>query len=258
MLLSFVHSFQAEWLKRKRSAASWLVIIGGFFIPLIMLLAQIFYTEKFPTDSPTFWENLINQSWQPMALFLLPLGIILTTSLITQLEHKNNTFKQVFAAPIGFGTIFFSKLTMIFLMLIQLFVLFDLGVILSGIIPALILPSVDFPTESIPVLYLLKMNVSFFVACLPIVGLQYILGIRFRNFMVPLGIGLGLFIVSMFGLNWEYNYVIPYAYSSLTFLVALNSNFSQPPVSISVLSTICFTVILIAGYLLYFARKERG
>ena len=32
--MQFIHCFQAEWLKKKRSLASWLVVIGAFFTPV--------------------------------------------------------------------------------------------------------------------------------------------------------------------------------------------------------------------------------
>ena len=35
MSSTFVHAFQGEWLKKKRSLASWLVIAGSFFTPAI-------------------------------------------------------------------------------------------------------------------------------------------------------------------------------------------------------------------------------
>ena len=39
--MTFVGSFRAEWLKRKRSLASWLVLVGAFFTPSIVLASRI-------------------------------------------------------------------------------------------------------------------------------------------------------------------------------------------------------------------------
>jgi hypothetical protein len=46
MITSFLHSFQSEWLKKKRSLASWIVIIGGFFTPAIIIVARIVNADR--------------------------------------------------------------------------------------------------------------------------------------------------------------------------------------------------------------------
>ena len=96
MTIPFVLSFQSEWLKTKRSLALWIVIIGGFFTPAIVTVARIIQYKTLPSvySSDDFWKLLWQNSWESMAIFLLPLGVILTTSLITQIEYKNNTWKN--------------------------------------------------------------------------------------------------------------------------------------------------------------------
>ncbi len=108
MVISFVNSFKSEWIKRKRSAASWLTVIGGFFIPAIMLAALLLNFDQTYSlfHSGNVWESLFMRSWQSMALFLLPMGVILATSLITQLEFKNNTWKQLHTMPQKLTTVF--------------------------------------------------------------------------------------------------------------------------------------------------------
>ncbi|MEO8116768.1 MAG: hypothetical protein ABI653_03910 [Bacteroidota bacterium] len=86
---NFIHCLQSEWLKKKRSLASWIVVIGGFFTPAIIIIARLVqHNELIPiyTDAH-FWELLWKNSWESMAIFLLPLGVILSTSLITQIEY---------------------------------------------------------------------------------------------------------------------------------------------------------------------------
>ncbi len=38
---AFVRAFQCEWLKKKRSLASWLVVAGSFFTPAIVIAARL-------------------------------------------------------------------------------------------------------------------------------------------------------------------------------------------------------------------------
>jgi len=86
--MTFVKSFQSEWLKRRRSLASWLVLVGAFFTPSIILASRIKNHAALPALYVTedFWIRLWNQSWESMEVFLLPIGIILATGLLAQIE----------------------------------------------------------------------------------------------------------------------------------------------------------------------------
>src|ERR1700750_870765 len=99
--LSLIHSFQSEWLKKKRSAASWLSIIGGFLMPAIVLFSLVIDPKiaKPMFESPHYWEFVYMRCWPAMGMFLLPMGIILAGSLIVQLEFRNNTWKQIHTTP---------------------------------------------------------------------------------------------------------------------------------------------------------------
>ena len=103
----FIDSLGSEWLKRKRTAAAWLVIIGGFFIPSLILFARLYESEGLAVanQNPKFWEIQYTRCWEFMGFFLLPLGVILATSLVTQLEFRNNTWKQLCTTPQSLTTI---------------------------------------------------------------------------------------------------------------------------------------------------------
>ncbi|MCZ8217041.1 MAG: ABC transporter permease, partial [Cyclobacteriaceae bacterium] len=152
MTISFFNSFQSELLKTKRSLALWIVIIGGFFTPVIVTVARIIQYKTLPSiySADNFWELLWQNSWESMAIFLLPLGVILTTSLITQIEFKNNTWKQLHTLPLSLTTIFFSKLAVVITMMLTFFVLFNIGIYLSALVPYLIITGVPYPKAPIP------------------------------------------------------------------------------------------------------------
>jgi hypothetical protein len=118
--MNFINTFQSEWLKKKRSLASWLVIVGAFFTPSIILMSRIKNADQLSAlyVSDDFWQKLWNQTWESMAVFLLPIGIILAAGLITQIEYKNNTWKQLHTTPQRFTTIFFAKFLVILIMLL--------------------------------------------------------------------------------------------------------------------------------------------
>jgi hypothetical protein len=63
--MDFINSFQSEWLKKKRSLATWLVVAGAFFTPSIILLSRIKNADKLAAlyASDDFWQRLWNQTW---------------------------------------------------------------------------------------------------------------------------------------------------------------------------------------------------
>lgn len=257
-MLAYIHSVQSEWLKRKNSAATWLTVLGAALVPLIVLCYRFYYFELMAGQnaSADIWEQLYNRSWQYMGFLLLPMGVILTTSLITQIETRSNAWKLLHVTPQRLTTIFFAKLTVILIMLLSFFLLFNIGIYLTGVLPALLVKEVPFPTAPFPWLKYLYGNGTFLLACLPIVAFQYLIGLRYRNFMAPLGVGLGLYIVSFIAFKWEYAYFIPYIYSILTFIDGMHH--TVRPVNIYLLSTSYFVGFTVLAYTLYINKRERG
>jgi lantibiotic transport system permease protein len=260
--MNFIRSFQSEWLKKKRSLASWLVLVGASFTPSIILMSRIKNADKLSAlyVSDDFWTKLWNQTWESMAAFLLPIGIILAVSLITQIEYKNNTWKQLHATPQGFLTIFSAKFLVILIMLVEVFVLFNVGIYLSAVIPAMLFSNLPYPTAPIPYLNFLRANINFFLDCLPILALQYLICLQFRNFLVPIGTGFVLWFLGVGMLAWEYSYIFPYVHSTLDFLIS-SGQFGKrkvPPINIQLLAVIYFALFTIASYVLYVAKKEKG
>lgn len=260
-MLSFIHSFQSEWLKKKRSLSSIIVYAGAFFIPAIMTLVALVKHDGLAETfaGPGFWLNHWDNAWNSMATFLLPLGVILLTSLVAQIEYKNNTWKQLHTLPLTFTTVFFSKLAVIMAMMVQFFLLFNIGIYLSVVIPSFLVSGVPYPPAHFPFLHFVKENLYYFVDCLPIIALQYLLSLRFRNFLAPVGIGFLLLVGSLIGLMWEYSYTIPYTYSVLHATMPPEMmKIAFPGINIHLLAGCWFVLITAASYFLFLRKKEKG
>jgi lantibiotic transport system permease protein len=249
--MRFIYSVRSEWLKMKGSAASWLCVIGGFFIPTIYLLGFIKNQTSINTAGTNMWEMHFWRLWMNMAGFLLPMGVILASSLITQMEYKNNTWKQLHTTPQSFTTIFLSKLSVILLMMFKFFIFFNLGIILSGVIPCLLFDH-QLPSEPIPMLYFLKRNGNFFLTCLPIIALQYLVSLRFKNFLVPIGVGLLGLVGTLIAFKWKFIYISPFSYSSLYIRT------STMNVNSYILSSGYFVGLVVVSYILYIKNKVKG
>lgn len=254
MITLLYHSYRSEWLKRKGSLAAWLVIVGALFTPSIQALIQIIRPAKTPARfaAPDFWTSYFQDTWQTMVSLLLPMGIILAVSLVAQLEYKNNTWKQLHATPQPYPVIFFSKLAVLLTMEVQLFLLFNIAIVLSAVITAAVLPSVTLPPGPIPVAHYLRESSLYFVYALPIVALQYLLSLLFRNFLVSIGTGLILLVTSLILLSWEHAYVFPYSYSMLYFLNRF------PDLNLTAWAMGWAGILLMAAYVLYITKSDRS
>ncbi len=139
--MSFIISTQAELLKTKRTASFWLSIIGAAIIPTILFLNLTIdpgdAVKSLATDP---WKKMFLTAWQILAALLLPMYIILIAALIPQIEIKNNTWKQVFASPQTVSAIFFSKFLTIHIMIFSCFILFNVLMIISGLLVNLVNP----------------------------------------------------------------------------------------------------------------------
>ena len=147
MLTTFAFAVGSEWLKRKRSLTSWLVAGSALFIPTIIFLSRFRRLDALPAvyNDPAFWQRLWVQSWEAMALMILPMAIMLTVTLITQIEDRHNGWKQVHATPTPFATIFLAKFVVILVLIASLLLVFTGGIYLSGILPAVMLSNVNAP-----------------------------------------------------------------------------------------------------------------
>jgi lantibiotic transport system permease protein len=257
MAMTFIYSVQSEWLKKKHSAASWLAICGGFLVPVILAVGFTMEAGSLKRiyASAGFWNFVQARAWPAMGMFLLPMGVILATSLVAQLEFRNNTWKQLHTTPQKLGAIFFAKLVVIMAMMLQFFILFNIGVAVSALIPPLV-TDLPFPAAEFPLIKILKTSGLFFIDCLPIIALQFLVSLQFKNFLVPIGTGLAFYVASMLALSWKYCHIVPYTYCALNFKD--NRGNLDPSVNTHAWALGYFVVLTISAYILYLTKKEKG
>jgi hypothetical protein len=252
--MRLLYSIQAEWLKTRKSAAQWLCLAGGFFVPLIFLIGFIKNGNNIVGYAQgKAWETHFMQCWRIMAQFLFPMGIILAISLIAQLEFRNNAWKQLHTTPQTFANIFIAKYAVIIFMLLEYFIYFNIGILISGAIPSLLFSSA-LPHESFPLLFFIKWNIKIFILFLPVSALQYLLSLQLKNFMLPIGIGLFGLIGTLIGASsWKYIWLSPFCYGArppgLSFHYPFNGY---------LMAGAYFALLIGLGFFLYQRKKEKG
>ena len=260
MSLALLRTVRAERLKLRRSLTSWAILAGGLFVPAIMLAVR--YHQRARTasmlESGTFWRQHWLESWESISILILPLLLILVTTLVVQIEYRNNTWKQLHAAPLGIPTIYLAKLAVLLALLAAMFAVLNAGLFLAGALPLASIAGTA-GLDAFPARELLRWNARFFVDCLPLLGLQYALALRFRNVLVPLGVGVGVWIAGLVVINTRHVVWVPYGYVGVDWLVqAGHRKAATLPLAIPALAAFAFGASLVAGLTLYALHRDRG
>ncbi len=112
-MIDLVRSTRMELLKLPRTLALWAAI----FVPLVVIALTTVINLSHATGSrfdpvqPNGWDSLMLN----LVLFLwcllgLPLFVALKTALLAGLEHRENSWKHLFALPIQRWTIYAAKM----------------------------------------------------------------------------------------------------------------------------------------------------
>lgn len=259
--MSLLISTQSELLKTKRTYSFWFTIFGAFFIPLMLSIALSTgddSADKALTNDP--WTEYLGMGWQLACIFLLPLFTILVSALVINIEHRNNTWKQVFASPQSVGNIFFSKFITIQVMILFCFLLFNFFLVLVAVIGNLLNPKFNFLHQPINWQHLLVMNFKAYIATLGMSAIQYWLSLRFKNFIAPLGMGIAFFIGGAVAIinKWQHVYKYPYALPALSFDSAFKMK-GRPLLENHEWNSLAyFAVFMLVGLLDMKMRKEKG
>lgn len=259
--MSLLISTQAEVLKTKRTVSFWLSILGSLFIPGIFFCIFTFNPvdnglKDFSTDP---WRKMFLLGWEFFSAFTLPMYIILISTLLPQIEVKNNTWKQVFASPQSLANIYFSKFAVVNIMIISCFLLYNMFMLFTGVIVNLMNPSFPFLHSTIDVALLIRLSFKFYISVLGIIAIQYYLSLRFKNFVAPIGIGLALVItgVIVFNLHWQHVNKFPYAHSMITSVTVKQTG--RPFLETHELYSLGYFVFFtLLGFLDMKMRKEKG
>ncbi len=256
-----INLFRSEVLKLKRSFIFMLIILSSIFSPLISFLlciskpqtfASIFKTDKDP------WLALVNFNWNNSASFLLPMFIILITSLIAQIEYRNNTWKQINTLPIPFLPIYLTKFLIIVILILISFLLFNVFLILCGLVVNIIYPEFPFLNMPISWYYILITSCNIFLSILALSAFQYCMSMRFKNYILPIATGFVLIIAGLILKNgWDGIIYFPHSYPGLAFAAIVN--FDDESTHRIILNSIVFTFLFLTiGYFLMILKRDKS
>ncbi len=239
-----------ELIKLKRTFAFWLTIISAIIIPLLFFIVYfIRYAKLIPADGVNPWDKFMTNQIQNSIPFLVPMFIVLITSLIIQVEHKSSGIKHLFALPIPKWSVYFSKLSIVIFSIIATYIYFYLAILFFGVLLGAFRPDLAFLDFQPDYFKYLEMLGTSLIASLGIVGIQFWLSFRFKNFIVPLAIGMTMVILGLIVAQAPESIYFPYSFNILSISLGENMPLTFGFSTVTVYSISCFLLTAILGYL---------
>ncbi|HEX8333657.1 MAG TPA: ABC transporter permease [Segetibacter sp.] len=208
-------SFRSELVKSKRTSIWYLCVIAAVLAPIFSYLdsTSSYRIADLPNDP---WNmHLLGMGGRVFNMMVLPFFLMLICTLLAQLEYRNNTWKQVYVSPQSLLNVFLSKYLIVQLMLIGVFILTLLLMVVSLFAvdqfeTNLNLLEHQFDWKSFLIFY-----GRVYITVLAISAFQFWLGLRFKSFIVPLVVGISLFLAATMMMEehpWVHDNKFPYIY----------------------------------------------
>ena len=252
---------RGEWLKLRRTWTVAMVIACACFTPMIVLAMRLVRHRGLAAlhATPDYWQRLWHAAWESSAIFFLPMGTVLATSLVVQVEFRNHAWKQLHVLPARMPTLYFAKLAVVVSMIALFLVAFCTATWLTAAIPTLVFPGVSWPSAPIPWALVARDAFGYFVGALPIAALQYAVALRFANIMAPVGMGFMLWVGTLGMLSTGWASLSPYAGTVVQYLLADPQGKLPRPVFEPHLQALAyFALFEAAGYAVFAGARSKG
>jgi hypothetical protein len=185
-------SLRSEILKTKRTASFYFTLIGAAVVPVVFLLNVLGDGLDSTKKDPL---NMIFKLLADMnGLAFFPWFIILICTLLPQIEYRNNTWKQVFTSPQPKVNVLTAKFVNIHLLMLLFLVSTHLFMYLAILLANFIDPDLGLFNHPLNGRTVLVNAANSYVTMLALGAIHFWLGIRFKNFIVPIAVGLALWL----------------------------------------------------------------
>jgi len=201
--MTFTASLRSELLKIKRTSIIYLILIAAFVIPFILVFD---HGSTDPSKPPNGWDNFYKDGFKVFVFAFLQLFFVLISTLLMQLEVRNNAWKQVLASPQSFFHILLAKFVVMQLLALGFILVFNVYMILSAALLDAIY-EIDFLAYLDRWPELLKINLMAFGSTMGISALSFWLALRYKNFIAPMAMGFLLWFIgpiAAFELKWPH------------------------------------------------------
>jgi hypothetical protein len=256
-------SLTSEFYKSRKTLAFWAAIL----LPVLIcgLIAFGFYSNsekllKFNYPGLALWGQYSSATLGVMGMLILPFYVMFMAFSVNNIEHKNDTWKTLFAQPLNKFSIYAAKFLYAVLLLFICLVLFASLTIAFGYLLQVLVPKFTFKDYN-PIVLLFKFYSKLFLASLGILAVQFVFSLVWSDFLKPMGIGFVGIIAGIITANvgWQYAYLIPYSDPTLALKVtrAKGAKLEDFPIfSQEIWVSVIFAVAMfILGYFILLKRN---
>ncbi len=200
--MNLIISLKSEFLKTKRSPIWLFTIAMALIVPIFVLIIFKEEHDGVPSDqikvfSKDAWNFYFYQGRGMISIVFLPMFIVLISTLLPQIEYRNHTWKQIFASPQSYGKIYFAKFLIFNLFILSYFIAHSMFMGISGLLSGMLNPKFNFSGNSLDWLQFATKMAQAYLAILPLATLQFWMGLRFKSFLIPVGVGVLFSILGM-------------------------------------------------------------
>jgi hypothetical protein len=248
--MTFIASLRSELLKTKRTSLFYMMLITALIIPFVFAFD---HATSESTVTKDIWKDFYMEGIMIMIFAFLPLFLILASTLLIQIEVRNNTWKQVLASPQLFFDILLAKFAVLQLLGLGFILVYNLYFILSaGIVDLIAGTNFIAYLERWP--EILSLNARAYGSTIGISALCFWLSIRTKSFVAPIGIGLALWLGTIAALEFHWSNIDKYVFAIPFTVVA--KQFQDQQLFHQLLSIAYGLVFFVGAYLEFVIRRS--
>ncbi|GHN02400.1 hypothetical protein WSM22_38890 [Cytophagales bacterium WSM2-2] len=166
-------------------------MIAASVIPFVLVFD---YGLPDPNHPANGWDNFYREGFMAFVFVFLQLFFVLGSTLIMQIEVRNNAWKQVLASPQSFFHILSAKFVVVQLLALVFIVVFNVYMILCAAVLDVIY-DLDYAAYMQRWPELINLNLMAYGSTMGISALGFWLALRFKNFVAPVAIGFLLWMI---------------------------------------------------------------
>lgn len=252
--MNLLITLRSELFKTKRTVALYFTIAAAAFAPMMSMLDLVFDGVG-PDHERNIFNELFTTKFMMTGAVVLPWFIILITTLLAQIEYRNNTWKQLLTSPQSKANIFFAKFINIQLLIFLFLFTNHLLMIINAIILHFMYPSLNVLAQPLDWAEIVNTPTRSYLVLLGVCAVQFWLALRFRNFIVPVAIGISAwFIGSILVMQLKASFAEYFPFSFHAYVTF--PGYENKDLTNIYWTSICYAVLfLIIGFLNFRRRR---
>lgn len=210
-MVGFLRVLSSEIYKTKRNWNFTIILLLPVVVTTIMFG---FIIKEFSGNSApqgyNYWNMYCGKIFQFYYL-LYPLLTAVIAFSMSNIEHRNHGFKQIYTFPTSKLNLYFSKVSILIFWISSSLILAFVLIIISGNLLSLMFPQLGFQNYNI-INAIVVFFIRTFITLIALISIHFFLSVYWDNFIISVGFACFMVVLGLMISNWEYSYTVPYCY----------------------------------------------